>query len=67
MSKIISAGMAITDATLDRERKVEEDFAATLKELEHMHHLEKYCQDSTQPTVFLRSKFQDSYGKFMNE
>jgi hypothetical protein len=29
--------------------------------------LEKYYQDSTQATVFLRSKFQDSYDKLTNE
>jgi hypothetical protein len=66
-SKIIDAGMAITDATLDRERKYEEDLDAALKDLEHLRHLEKYYQDSTQATVFLRSEFQDAYNKFTNE
>jgi rubrerythrin len=59
--------MEITDATLDRVRKDEEELATTLKELEHLRHLEKYYQDSTQATVFLRSEFQDAYSKFMNE
>ena len=39
----------------------------TLKELEHLRHLVKYYQDSTQATVFLRSKFQEAYYKFTNE
>jgi hypothetical protein len=39
--------MEIIDATLDRERKDEEELATTLKELEHLRHLEKYYQDST--------------------
>jgi hypothetical protein len=34
--------MEITDATLDREKRDEEDLAAALKELEHLCHLEKY-------------------------
>jgi hypothetical protein len=59
MFEIIRAGMAITDATLD--------LVAALKELEHIRHLEKYYQDSTQATVFLRSEFQDSYAKFTYE
>jgi hypothetical protein len=59
--------MAITDATLDRARKDEEYLAIVLKELEHIFHLNKYYQDSTQAMVFLRSEFQDSYSKFMSE
>jgi hypothetical protein len=66
-SELISTGMEITDATLDRERKDEEELVIVLKELEHLHHLEKYYQDSTQAMVFLRSKFQDAYSKFTNE
>jgi hypothetical protein len=41
MSELIRAGMAITNATLDRERKYEEELATALKEPEHLHHLEK--------------------------
>jgi hypothetical protein len=67
MSELISAGMAIRDSTVDRERKYEEDLSTTLKELDHLCHLTKYYQDSTQATVFLRSEFQYVYGKFTNE
>jgi hypothetical protein len=66
-SELIGAGMEITDATLDREKRDEEELATALKELEHLRHLEKYYQDSTQATVFLRSEFQDAYSKFTNE
>jgi hypothetical protein len=59
--------MVITDATLDRERKGEEELATALKELKHLHHLDKYYQDSTRAMVFLRSEFQDAYNKFTNE
>jgi hypothetical protein len=59
--------MTITYATLDRERKEEEELVVALKELEHLRHLVKYYQDSTQATVFLRSEFQDAYSKFTSE
>jgi hypothetical protein len=60
MSKLIGAEKEIKDATLDIVRKYEE-------ELENLCHLVKYYQDSTQAMVFLRSKFQEAYSKFMNE
>jgi hypothetical protein len=66
-SDLIDVGMEITDATLDRARKDEVELATALKELEHLHHLVKYYQDSTQATMFLRSEFQDAYSKFTNE
>jgi hypothetical protein len=59
--------MVIIDATLDRARKYEEELASMLKELEHLHHLEKYYQDSMQATIFLKSEFQDAYNKFTSE
>jgi hypothetical protein len=60
--------MAIIDATLDRERKYEEDLATVLKELDHLRHLVKYYKDSKQAIVLiLRSEFQDSYSKFTYE
>ena len=66
-SELISARMEITDATLDRARKDEEELVTALKELEHLCNLEKYYQDSTLAMVFLRSEFQDAYKKFTNE
>jgi hypothetical protein len=66
-SELIDAGMAIRDATLDTSRRDEKELVDALKELEHLLHLEKYYQDSTQAIVFLRSEFQDAYDKFMNE
>jgi hypothetical protein len=67
MSKIIDIGMAIIDANLDRERKDEAELATALNKLEHLHHLPKYYQDSTQAMMFLRSEFQDTYEKITNE
>jgi hypothetical protein len=46
-SEIIGAGMAIMDATLDREIRDEKELAAALKELEHLCHFPKYYQYST--------------------
>jgi hypothetical protein len=66
-SKFINVGMEITDATLDREKRDEREMVVALKELEHLCHLDKYYQDSTQATMFLRSEFQDAYSKFTNE
>ena len=45
--KLIGTGMEITDATMDREKRDEEDFPAALNELEHLRHLVKYYQDTT--------------------
>jgi hypothetical protein len=66
-SKLIGAGMAITDAMLDRERRDEKELVIALKELEHLCHLEKYYQDSMQATVFLRSEFHEAYTKFTSK
>ena len=66
-SELIGAGRAITDVTLDRERRDEKELVAALKELEHLCHLEKCYRDSTQATVFFRSEFQYAYAKFTNE
>jgi hypothetical protein len=41
-SKLIDTRMEITDATLDRAKRDEEELAAALKELEHLCHLAKY-------------------------
>jgi hypothetical protein len=57
MSELIDVDMEIMDANLDRAKKDEEELATVLKELEHLRHLEKYYQDSTQATMFLRNKF----------
>jgi hypothetical protein len=45
MFELINIEMAITGATLDRERIDEKELAATLKELDHLFHLEKYYKD----------------------
>jgi hypothetical protein len=65
--ELIGARVEITDATLYREKMDEREMVFSIKELEHLCHLEKYYQESTQATVFLRSEFQDAYSKFTNE
>jgi hypothetical protein len=64
MFELMSTGMAIIDSTLYRAKKYEEELATMLKDLDHLCHLVKYYQHSTQATMFLRSEFQDSYRKF---
>jgi hypothetical protein len=66
-SELIGAGMEISNATLDREKRDEEELVAALKELENLSHLKKYYQDTTQAAVFLRNNFQETYNKFANE
>jgi hypothetical protein len=66
-SDLIVTGMKLIDATLDREKRDEEELAIALKELEHLHYLAKYYQDTTQAAVFPRSKLQEAYDKFMDE
>jgi hypothetical protein len=41
--------------------------AIAKKELDHLRHLEKYYQDSTQAIVFMKSEFQDAYENFTRE
>jgi len=65
--ELIGAGMAITDATPDREKRDEKELASTKKDMDHMRHLAKYCQDLTQVVVFLRSEFRETYAQFTNE
>jgi hypothetical protein len=59
--------MGITDATLDRAKRDEEELAVGLKELEHLCHLAKYYQDTTQAAMYLRSEFKEAYIKFTDE
>ena len=56
-SKLIDVGMEIIDATLDRAKRDEEELVVVLKELEHLHHLAKYYQDTTQVAVFMSNEF----------
>jgi DNA repair ATPase RecN len=66
-SELIGIGREISDATLDRAKRDEKELATALKELEHLCHLAKYYQDTTQDAVYLRSEFQEAYRKFIDE
>jgi hypothetical protein len=66
-SELIGIGMAIIDAMLNRAKRDEKELDTTLKELDYLRHLEKYYQDSTQATVFMKSEFQDAYANFTSE
>jgi hypothetical protein len=57
MNVLMRAWMAITDATLDREKRDEMEVASMNKELDHLRHQEEYYQNSTQAVVLLKSKF----------
>jgi hypothetical protein len=48
-SELIGAGMEITYATLDREKRDEEELVVALKELEHLRHLENITRTPHRP------------------
>jgi hypothetical protein len=66
-SKLIDAGMTITDATLDRAKRDENEMAVALGEFEHLCHLVKYYEDTTTAIVYLRNEFKEAYNKFADE
>jgi DNA repair ATPase RecN len=67
ISELIGVVMAITDVMPDREKMDEKELATTKKDLDHLCHLAKYYQDSTQAVVFLRTEFKETYAQFTNE
>jgi hypothetical protein len=67
MSELISAGMEIIDAPWTEIKEMKRSWSLALKELEHLCHLAKYYQDTTQAAVYLRNEFKEAYNKFTNE
>jgi len=65
--ELIGAGMAILYATQDRAKRDEEESVVSLKELEHLCHLAKYYQNTTQVAVYLRNEFKEAYSNFTYE
>jgi hypothetical protein len=47
MTELIGAGRAITDATLDIEKRDENELFSMRKELDHLCHLAEYYHNST--------------------
>jgi len=66
-TNMIRARMAITDATLNIEKRDEKELAASNKGLDHLCHLVKYYQYLMQEIVFPRSEFRETYGQFTSE
>jgi hypothetical protein len=62
--ELLSVGMELSDATLDRDKRDEKELATALKELEHLRHLVEYYQGATHTTVYLRSEFEEAYKQF---
>jgi hypothetical protein len=65
--ELIGEGIAITDAMLDLVNMDEKELATTKKEMDHVHHLAKYYQDSMQAVIFPRSEFRETYAQFTSE
>ena len=57
MIELIRSRMAITDATLDMEKRDKREVSAMKKELDHLRHQAEYYQNSTQAVVLLKSDF----------
>jgi hypothetical protein len=60
-------GKALSDATLDRDRRDERELATTLKELEHLRHLAEYYKGTTHTVVYLKYEFNRVYNEFKKE
>jgi hypothetical protein len=67
MTNLIEVGMAITDATLDREKMDEREVASMKKELDYMRYQAEYYQNSTQVVVLLKCEFREMYAQFTRE
>jgi hypothetical protein len=67
VSEFLGVGMAITDATLDREKRDEREATAMRKELEHIRHQAEYYQDTTQEIILLKGDFMEVYSRFKSE
>jgi hypothetical protein len=66
-SELIGMGKSLSDATQDRARRDEKELAATLKELEHLHHLAEYYKSAMQTVVYLKGEFNGVYNEFKKE
>jgi hypothetical protein len=67
ITELIRVGMAITDATLDREKRDEREVAAMKNKLDHLRHQAEYYQNSTQAMVLLNCEFREMYAQFTRE
>jgi hypothetical protein len=52
---------------LDRAKRDEKELYASLKELEHLHHLVEYYKGTTQTVVYLKGEFEEFYSEFKKE
>jgi hypothetical protein len=57
MTELITIGMTITNATLDKEKRDEREVAPMKKELDHLLHQVDYYQNSTHTVILLKCEF----------
>jgi hypothetical protein len=67
MTKLIKSRMAITNATLDMEKRDKREVSTMKKELDHLRHQAEYYQKSTQAVVLLKCEFREMYAQFTSE
>jgi hypothetical protein len=67
VSELLGAGMAISSATMDREREDEHEVDSMRVELVQLRHQVEYYQDTTQAVRFMRVELGEIYSQFKSE
>jgi hypothetical protein len=67
VSELLGVGMAISSATIDREKEDEWEVESMRRELEHLRHQVEYYRDTTQVIIFMRDEFQEGHNQFKIE
>jgi hypothetical protein len=61
VSELVGVGMDITDATLDRVKRDEQEATSMIKDLYHIQHKAEHYQDTTQAIILLKCYFMEVY------
>jgi hypothetical protein len=67
VSELLGESMAISSATIDREREDEREVDSMREELVHLKHQVEYYQDTTQAVRFMRIEFGEIYTQFKSD
>jgi hypothetical protein len=57
VSELLGEGIAISSATIDREKEDEREVESMREELAHLRHQVEYYQDATQAVRFMKIEF----------
>jgi len=67
MIYLIRVGVAITNSTLNKEKRDDMEVVTMKKEMDHFLQQAKYYQNSTHGVVLLKCEFWEMYAKFTRE